>query len=261
MGGGRSRDLLLLAAAALASLALIAAPVDGLVRALALIPAVLLLPGYALAKAAFPFGRLPGDECLAYAITLSVAAAALGGLVWQLAFDLTRFAWACVLTAIALAGCAVAEYRRRTGLAQQTTDPGPRTVRTGAARRKPAALTAVALLVAAALAAGCVAIAAKGLREVRAESQFSALWVVPRGGSRGAEVGIWNHQGRVHEYRLTVEAVGRTVAAWRGSLGPRQEKQVVLAPGTFPPGARLVVSLYRDGSLYRRTELEPQGGA
>lgn len=252
--GGQSRDLLLVAVAAIVSLGLMAIPVDGLIKALLLVPAVLVLPGYAISRAVFPFGRLPGDERLVYTFTLSVAAAALGGLAWQLAFDLNRFTWAAVLTAITLVSCAVAQRRRSAQKAPRARERS----RDEAESRLPRLdlPTGVALLAAVAIAVLAVSIAANGLRDERAKSHFSSLWIVPEGGSGGVAVGVWNHQGAVHEYRLTVETAGRTIEEWRGRLGARQNKQLTLAPPAFSRGARLVVSLYRDGALYRRTALE-----
>jgi len=256
--GGQSRDLLLVAAAALISLGLMAIPVDGLIKALLLVPAVLILPGYAISRAMFPFGRLPGDERLVYTFTLSVAAAALGGLAWQLVFDLNRFTWASVLTTITLVSCAIAQRRRSTKRALRDKER-PRSSATPGLPRLDLP-TGIALLAAVAIAVAAVAVAADGLREERAESHFSSLWIAPAGAGGGVEVGVWNHQGAVHEYRLTVEAAGRTIEEWRGRLGARQNKQLNLAPPAFSPGARLVVSLYRDESLYRRVALEEEAG-
>jgi hypothetical protein len=261
--GGQPRDLLLVAAASLSSLALMALPFGGLVKALLLLPAVLLLPGYALTRAMFPIGRLPGDERLVYTFTLSVAAAALGGLVWQLAFDLNRLTWALVLTAITLASCAIAQRRRKMGGAIQSQERlGPLGSRAESTLPRLDAPTAVAVLAGIAIVITAVAIAADGLRDERAEFHYSALWVVPASASSDdVEIGVWNHQGAVHKYRLTVETGGRTIEEWRGRLGARQNKQLTLAPPAFPAGARLLVSLYRDGALYRRAELAAGGGA
>lgn len=256
--GWQSRDLLLVAAASLASLGLMAIPVDGLVKALLLVPAVLVLPGYAISRAIFPFGRLPGEERLVYTFALSVGAAALGGLVWQLAFDLDRFTWAAVLTAITLLSCGIAQRRRATPKARR--ERGRFGSRADSLPRLDLP-TGVALLAAVAIAVAAVAVAADGLREERAESHFSALWIAPESPTGGVKVGVWNHQGAVHEYRLTVEAAGKTIDEWRGHLGAHQNKQLALAPLAFFPEERLVVSLYRDGALYRRAALEGEVGA
>ena len=200
-----SRDLIAAAAAALASLALMALPVDGLLKSLLLVPLVLFIPGYALAAAMFPAATLGRGERLVYALSLSVAAATLGGLAWQLAFGLGRLAWAAILTAVTLAACAVA-HRRRAAVRPDRT-PSTRWL-TGLN-----APTAVGVLVAVALAVFAVWTAIEGLQDQRAESKFTALWIVPskEGGAEGAEVGLSNHQSAVHRYRLTVTgAAGRS---------------------------------------------------
>jgi uncharacterized membrane protein len=249
--GGRNRDLLLVAAATLVSLLLVALPLDGAVLALLLFPAVLVLPGYALVAAMFPAPSLSRGERLAYAFAASVGAAALGGLAWQLFFDLGPFVWASILTAITLAACEVAR-RRRAGL----KDAAKR-------RRLPRldAPTAIAAILAVGFAAIAVRSATAGEEEQRAESHFSALWIVPKGGTGNVEVGVVNHQGAVHAYRLLVTADGRRLRDRERRLGSRARVSVLLAAAEIPPGARLIATLYRDGAVYRRAELQSRAGA
>ena len=76
-----SRDLAVVCLGAIASLVLMALPFDGLVKALLLVPMVLVLPGYALSAALFPPSTLTRAERLVYTFALSVGAASLGGLV------------------------------------------------------------------------------------------------------------------------------------------------------------------------------------
>jgi uncharacterized membrane protein len=257
---GKSRDLALVAAGTLVSLILIALPFEGFVKAMALLPMVLFLPGYALAAALFPDRRSPGRaERAIYVFALSVAAASLGGLVWQFAFELTRASWAFLLGAITLAGCEVARRRRRAPGAIRSRSH-PSRWRRGERALRLDAPTAITVLIGVGAAVAAVVIATDGLQEQRAEARFSALWAVPLDSTSGAvEVGVLNHQGTVHDYRLEVEAAGREIQQWRGRLGSRERKRVVLPAGTLPPGT-LVFSLYRDGSLYRRTELHTGTG-
>jgi uncharacterized membrane protein len=258
-GGGRSRDLVVTAAASLASLILIAMPFEGLLKGIVLLPMVLVLPGYALAAALSPPGTLSRSERAVYAVALSVGAAALGGLVWQFAFELGRETWALLLASITLAGCAIAQ-RRRTRQTPILNQNRPRPSRASPGRSRLSQLelpTALTALVGVAAAIAAIVIAVDGLQEQRAESHFSALWVVPPKPNSGAvEVGILNHQGAAHEYRLEVEARGREIEDWQGRIGSHGRKRVLLGPGTTPPSALLVISLYRDGVLYRRTELQ-----
>lgn len=251
----RNRDLIGAAVAALLSLGLMALPVGGLVKALLLVPLVLFIPGFALTAAMFPAPALGRGERLVYSVALSAAAAALGGLAWQLAFGLDRFAWAGILVAVTLASCAVA-LRRRAGLAPDRLRSSPRPV-------LPGVPTAIGMLAAAALAAVAVWTAIGGVQDQRAESNFTALWIVPSkyAGASGVQIRISNHQGAVHSYRLLVTGAGRTIQEWDGRLGARQQFQVEVGAAVIPTGARLVASLYRDGTLYRRVKLQTEVGA
>ncbi len=248
------RDLIALAGASLVSLGLMALPVDGLVKALLLVPLVLFIPGYALAAAMFPAATLGRGERLVYAFSLSVGAAALGGLTWQLAFGLGRFGWAAILTAVTLASCVVA-HRRRAALQPGRLSTSPRLTGLGAA-------TVVGLLAAVALAVFAVRTAIDGLQDQRAESNFTALWIVPSEDGAGSriEVGVANHQSAIHRYRLVVTGAGRTLREWEGRLGARAQLELGVEPARIPAGARLVVSLYRDGALYRRAKLQTEVG-
>lgn len=251
---GRSRDLVLTVAAMLVSLLLLALPFDGLVKGLLLLPAVLYLPGYALSAALFPPGTLSLGERLVYSIALSVGAAVLAGLLWQFAFVLNRTSWALLLAAVTLAGCAIAQRRRtlvrelqRARRSSDGASPWPRL-------DLP---TAATVLVGFAAAVVAVVIAVNGLQEQRAESHFSALWVVPQApASEAVEIGVLNHQGAPHTYRVELRAAGRTVDLWHGRLASRANKRVLLAPGAVPAGRELVVSLFRDGALYRRVTMQ-----
>jgi uncharacterized membrane protein len=260
--GRDSRDLALTAAASLASPILMAVPVDGLVKGIVLVPMVMLLPGYAVTAAMFPFPTLGRAERLVYVVSIGVSAAVLSGLIWQLAFGLGRFAWAFLLTTVVLSGCAIARHRRASAPIQDKAFSPSRGTDRGLARMpKLDVPTAIGVLVALGLAIAAIAVASDGLREERAESHFSALWAAAVGAApKAVEIGVWNHQGAVHEYRLDVRSAGRTLRRWQGRLGSHAQKQLVLSPATFPSGARLVVSLYRDGSLYRRTELQTGSG-
>ena len=158
------RDLIAAAAASLVSLGLMALPVDGLLKGLLLVPLVLFIPGFALAAAMFPAATLSRGERLVYAFSLSVGAAALGGLAWQLAFGLGRFEWAVILTSVTLGSCAVA-HRRRAALRPNQLPPSPRL--TG-----PGALTAVGVLAAVVLAVFAVRTAIEGLQDQASRIQF-----------------------------------------------------------------------------------------
>ncbi len=249
MNAGATHDLRRAVAASLALAILMALPIGGVPKDILLVPFVLLLPGYAVSVAMFPPGAITRGERLLYTLCLSVATAALGGLLWQLLFGLDRFAWAFLVVATVLASAAIAGRRRapqRPGAAEH----GPRQPRVGLP-------TALAMLLALALAVLAIDTAIDGVHDQRAESHFSALWIVPRGpGEDSVEIGVWNHQEAVFTYRLSVDRVGIPLWGWEGRLGARARKQVILDSDRIPGGGRVEVSLYRDGVLYRSAELE-----
>ena len=259
----RSPDLVLVVAVTLVSLLLVAIPIEGLVKAILLAPFVLIVPGYALAAAMFPPGRLPAVERFVYSIVLSVAVATIGGLAWQAPFPLGEASWTAILTVTTLAGCLVA-WRRRKALYRAKGRFRPVAADAPAASLKLPKVgvpTALAFLLAAVIAAGAVAVASQGLRDARAESHFTTLWIVPASEHGAAEVGIENHQGAVHDYRLEVSQGSTTVTIWRGRLGARGKKLLPVGQTSAASPQRLIASLYRDGSLYRRAELETEPGS
>lgn len=251
--GRGSRDLARTGAASVASLILMVLPVGGLVKALALTPMVLFLPGYAISAAMFPPGTIARSERLVYTVCLSVGAAALGGLLWQLFFDLNRGTWAFLLVTITLVAVGIAQ-RRRVSRSSSPTERIPLLPRMGLP-------TVLAMLAATVLTVVAVDTASDGLREQRAEARFTALWIVPGKSAGSVEVGIWNHQAAVHTYRLILERDGTTQEQWRGRLGAHENEQVELGPADLSGTGPLTVSLYKDGALYRRTELQAGGEA
>jgi hypothetical protein len=247
-GGGSRRYLAKAVAVSIALLILMVLPIGGL-SSIALVPLVLLLPGYAISVAMFGPGAITRGERLVYTLSLSVAVAALGGLVWQLLFGLDTFAWTFLVVATVLVAAAIAR-RRPTSRSSQAAKRPPRLPRVGAP-------TALAMLAALVLAIVAINTATDGLREQRAESHFSSLWIVPQGpGGDSVEIGVWNHQGAVYTYRLIVERAGTALWGWEGRLGSQKRRQVTLSPAQIPGSGLLQVSLYKSGVLYRRTELQ-----
>lgn len=253
-GEARPRDLTRVKAASLASLVLIVLPFGGLPKELALVPLALILPGYAISAAMFMPGSITRGERLVYTLGLSVGAAAIGGLVWQLFFGLSRASWALVLVAIVLVAARIARSRR----AAASSDPAGRRSRLP----RLGLPNALAILAAAILTVVAVDVAIEGLRDQRAESHFSSLWALPHGpAEESVEIGIQNHQGAVYTYRLSVNRAGIPVWLWEGRLGAHKLKQVVLGLDEIPGSGPLDVTLYKSGIPYRRTEVEPGSGA
>ena len=53
---------------------------------------------------------------------------------------------------------------------------------------------------------------------------------------------------------------GAPIWSWKGRLGARKGFEAVLGRSRIPSGARLVVTLFKDGLVYRRTELRTGAG-
>jgi uncharacterized membrane protein len=250
----RSRDLTRVVVASLASLVLMLLPFGGLPKAIALVPLALILPGYAISAAMFMPGSITRGERLAYTLSLSVGAAAIGGLAWQLFFGLSRAGWALVLVAIVLVAARIARNRR----AARSSDPVERRSRLPYLGL-PTALAILATLI---LTVVAVDVAIEGLRDQRAESHFSSLWILPHGpAEESVEIGVQNHQGAVYTYRLSVARAGVPRWLWEGRLGAHKRKQVILGLSEITGAGPLVVTLYKSGLPYRRTELQPGSGA
>lgn len=248
-----SLDLAVVCAASLLSALLVALPLDSLVTGLLLVPLVLALPGYALAAALFLPDTISREERLVYILTLSVGAASLGGLLWQLVFDLKQATWVLILVVITLVAAAVAQRRRALTPAPSRTSHLPPLPKLGVP-------TALALLAAVALTVLAVRDATAGLQDQRGESHFSALWAVPTGPG-GIETGVANHQGAVHRFGLFVEREGVVLRGWKRRLGATQSERFSLDPSQLTGHGPVTVSLYRDGKLYRRVAIQLGAGA
>jgi uncharacterized membrane protein len=216
-----SLDLLAAIALALAGLAAALIPLDVWLRSVLWAPLVLCVCGYAILAALFPERAPSLDERAVYAVTLSVAATALGGIVVQLVLGLDRAVWATLLVAITVAAALVAIWRRdRLPPADRTAPEPPRAL---PRLSLPGPLASLALIAAVLAAAAAVVISSNGARHERDSYRFTALWLQPTrhaattGGA--VTVGIENHQGAAARYRLVVkQGAGSSRGAGSGSL-------------------------------------------
>jgi hypothetical protein len=136
-------DLQVTAAAAVVCALALLAPLAP-VRVTAGLLLVLVLPGYALTAALLPRRSLGRPELALCALGLSLAVAALGGLLLNFAGHLSRPAWDILLVAVTVGGCAIA---RRRGLSPRGLS------RPELSRPELSTRNAVALLLAAATVA------------------------------------------------------------------------------------------------------------
>lgn len=247
------RDLaLVVALACLAFVAALLTPPIWL-RAPLLVPLVLVLPGYALAANLFPPHSVSPAERGVYAVGLSIAIAAAGGLLIQLAIGLDRDVWAALLAAVTIAA----------GLRGLRGEDGQRVALSPS--QLPRSLpVAVAIFLAAAVIAGmAIASAGDGLREAQAKIHFTDFWMLPEGDSGApatsvtVAVGLRSHEGRPARYTLVLSRGGAPLATdhLRLRAGEQWERDftVTRAAGNVP----ILATLERDGLPYRSLDLRP----
>jgi uncharacterized membrane protein len=253
-----SLDLLAAIALALAGLAAALIPLDVWLRAVLWVPLVLGVSGYAILAALFPGRPLPLGERAVYAVSLSVVATALGGIVVQLFFDLDRTVWAALLAVIIVAAALVAIWRRH---------PPPPADRAAAESgravprlRLPGRLASLTLIAAVVVAAAAVVISSNGARREHDSYHFTALWVQPAqhaatpGGA--VTVGIDNHQGATARYRLVVKQGSGILMQRRLQLADGGRWRLRLAVAPAGPADPVTATLRRNGAIYRHVYLD-----
>lgn len=244
------RDLALVAA--LAFLALIAAVVSAPVwlRAPLLVPLVLVLPGYAVAANLFAPKTIGITERGVYAVALSIAITALGGLVIQLALGLGREVWAVFLAGVTL-------YASLRILVEGPSDPLSRPSSISWA----IPVAAVAFLAAGAIATLAVVSAGQGLRDAQAKIHFTDFWLLPDGGA-GTEtnrlsVGLRSHEGQPSSYTLELTRSGEILSHQDLRLRAGEKWERSFSVSAAPRGVPVVAVLSRDGAPYRRLNVVP----
>ena len=217
-------DLQVTAGAAVVCALVLLVPVAP-VRVTAGLPLVLVLPGYALTAALLPRRSLGRPELALCALGLSLAVAALGGLLLNVAGHLSRPVWDILLTAVTIACCAIAG-RRRTGDDTSGQAPGAvrpalswralswrRLPRPGLSRRGLSKRSAVALL----LASATVAVTGLALVIAVQAATFQgpplALSLKPMG-SRQVQIAVSSGAAQQTGLSLVVHA-GRTQSRLR----------------------------------------------
>jgi uncharacterized membrane protein len=238
------RDLVLVVALACAALlvALFSAPVW--LRSSLLVPLVLVLPGYALAANLFAPRTVSPAERGVYAIVLSIAVAAVGGLVVQLAIGLSRDSWALLLAGVTIAaGVRGIRAAPRQPMAMPTMPWRP-------------ALVAAALLIASLIAGLAIASAGEGLREAQSKIRFTDFWLLPPGaGAESVTVGIRSHQGKPTTYELRLRLAGQAVASEDLTLAAGERWERSYWVGAAPAGSSVTATLLRDHQPYRNLDL------
>jgi hypothetical protein len=211
---------------------------------------VLVLPGYALTAALLPRRSLRPPELALCVLGLSLAAAALGGLLLNVAGHLSRPAWDIFLTAVTLACCAVAGLRR-------TADSTERRPFGATARRVPGATRRLAERHTVALLLATAAVAVTGLALAIAV-QAATIGGPPLAlslkalGSRQIRVGVSPGATAQSGLSLVVRA-GRTQS--RLALPPLSPTQIYTKTLTVPAGsADIVVDLDQGSRTLRHVQ-------
>jgi uncharacterized membrane protein len=245
------RDLALVSALAIAALVVALLPVATWLSAVLLLPLVLFLPGYALAASFFAPQTVGRIERAIYAVALSIAVVAVGGLLIQLVIGLSRNPWVVFLVAVTL-GAALRAHRKH--------PVEPLVWPAGISPVLPVATIAFAL--AGVIAGLAIASAGSGLREAQAKIRFTDFWLVPGAGplapgEETLEVGLRSHEGRPVRFSLQISRAGQILLARSPSLRAGEAWEHTFAVTEASPGAPVIATLSREGKDYRRLELVP----
>jgi uncharacterized membrane protein len=185
------------------------------------VPLVLFLPGLALVLAVDPYQRhASGAERLLWCLLASIATAIAGGLILNVAAELTRTTWLAYLVGVVvLSGCASMLRRGTEGRTLAHRIGGVRELRVSGS----AALLSIGAVV---LVAGALGISVYS-NATSNQEHFAQLWIVPIPGGGGstaarAEVGVTNYEGRRERFDVTIDGPGEV---WLS------RKQVVLSEG------------------------------
>jgi uncharacterized membrane protein len=246
------RDLVLVSALAIAALVVALLPVATWLSAVLLLPLVLFLPGYALAASFFAPRTVGRIERAIYAVALSIAVVAVGGLLIQLVLGLSRDPWVVFLAMVTL-GAALWAHRKH------PVEPLVRPA--GISPVLPVAILAFAL--AGVIAGLAIASAGSGLREAQAKIRFTDFWLVPAGadslapGEETLEVGLHSHEGRPVRFGLQISSAGQILLSRSLSLRAGETWEHTLAVTEASPGVPVIATLSREGKGYRRLDLVP----
>jgi uncharacterized membrane protein len=220
-------------------------PVNNILLASAFgLPLIFYLPGYALAAALFPKGRLGLPETLVTSIGFSLAIAIMGGLALNLTYQgLVRSTWTTYLSCITLGGIAGGLIRRRNELP--------------ASKESKLGLHFVQVLT---LGLSLVVIVCSVLiaREsaVQPAASFTQLWVRPIDPTNReiVEIGIQNYELKQMEYKLDIlmnDQPASEVASIKLEPGENWVASIQLAAATIGDVQALLYRADAPEQIYR----------
>jgi uncharacterized membrane protein len=204
-------------------------------RAVIAVPFILIAPGYASSAALLPIGSIARAERLVISIGLSLAIAAIGGLVLHITpLGLRAEAWVALLGTLTIVSAVVAVLRWR---------PTPSLAGTSTFVA-PTPMQSTAFVVALLLVGVALATAVTG-KEGEPRPAFSQLWMVPAAGERTVTIGIGNQEQAPQRYLLEV-SVGRVVVqSWADiELAPGAEWERDVELPALDDGSVVVGRLY-----------------
>lgn len=220
-------------------------------KAMLVLPLLLVVPGYALTAAVLPARLLRPFERSMLSIGLSVAWLVVAGLLMHaLRIPIERGTWYLAVVVLLLPATVAIVAHRRADPASAPRVPHPAIV--------PSQVAIVALAVVVALSA--VVLARSGALAHDGPG-FTQLWLLRADGpdAPGVRIGVRNETGEATRYRLEVRTRERVLRRWPSiavANGATWEVQALLEPGERPEGP-IEARLYRAGSneVYRRVRL------
>jgi hypothetical protein len=239
-----------MAAALLGAVIILIDSPTGVLKASGSLLLVLVLPGYSLSMLLTPTLQSGRQERAILTLGLSMAIAALGGLVLNLTpWGIGTQGWIALLSGVTLVSGGIALARTRPTPSAEVV--GPRTA------PRDAALLAMAI----AVAAVAMFVARSGAAQW-SETNTTQIWLLPgkQANPNEIQLGIRNLEATAKSYKLQLLSGGQVCSEWNAiTLVPDEqwEIRIRLSPAIWDPGT-VEALLYEAGSdtVYRRATLQ-----
>jgi len=195
------------------------------------LPLIVLVPGHLLLRALDTTPERDLVDHVMFAIGTSLALAVLVGL----ALNWSPWGLALPSQALALGGIALVS-----GVVAWRRDPAPLALPT----LPPWWRVALSLALVAALCGGALAVARAGAA-AQPQPGFTQAWLAPVAQAHHmVQLGLTNHEGSSHRYRLVLSDRHHTTTTWSNlPLADKETWQVIFS---VAPGAELTVEVYLD---------------
>lgn len=219
----------------------------GAVRGIFAVPLALILPGYAIAAAAFGSRLPPWAERVPLTLGVSLACLALSSLILNfLPGGIHGFSWTLLLVLVVLLSC-MAALRRR-GPARH----GPPQL----SKLRPSRATAILGVGTSAMVVAALILAQTTFDNGRA-SGFTQLWIAPpKSTETSTRIGVTSEQQQTRDYRLVIEIEGaRKPLVETFELEPSATRLVTIPSGSADSPVGVEARLYlrsRPEKVYRR---------